>query len=197
MDNNYLRNPGTLKIDLMLRGLRIDPALIKDEVEFSAPAGAGTDLILSGGVLVNVPSGEEFTKDSPYLLKKTGKKSYVINDGETYMPVKVVKPPRFLSMKTTSGVPFSDIATVHGSYVVVRPSPGCDFFNREIECRYCSGDFNRKGYKRQTFTVDEVLETVEAVQKEKVSDIIYFSIGFNEGDDGGIGLLAPYIKAVK
>ena len=47
------------------------------------------------------------------------------------------------------------------------------------------------------FSVDEILEVVEAVKKEKVAEIIYLSLGFTSEDDGGIEFLAPYIKAIK
>ncbi len=202
MGRNYIGNPSSLKIDLMLRGIRG----IEGEGEvtpvkgLSGRAGEGIDLILPLGMPVNVPCGEEFTKSSPYWLRLKGDDSYVITDGTDEVGVRLVEEPGFFKRTTSTGVEFSSIATVHGSYVVITPSPRCDFFNRSVECKYCAGNFDvepEDGVEPRLFTIDEVLETVEAIISEKASRIIYLSIGFSQGDDGGIELLAPYIRAIK
>ncbi len=192
MAEDYLKNPGFLKIDLMLRGLRVDEGAL----DSTLPQGLGIDLVLPGGTLANVPCMEEFTKLSPYILKKKGK-GFVITDGRSEVQVRLVPPPEFYNKKTSTGVPFSKIALVRGSYTVITPSPRCDFFNKGVECRYCAGNFDIRGEDDTVYTVDEVLETVEEVLKEKASKIIYLSLGFSPGEDGGIGFLEPYIRAVK
>ncbi len=196
MKSDYIHNPPSLKIDLMLRGIRVEEALGEDLTSY-ASAGPGIDIVLPRSTLVNVPYGGEFTEDSPYVLKRS-KKGYVVTDGKEEVPVKLVTQPGFYKRKTTTGKPFSSISTVHGSYVVITPSPRCDFFNRNVECRYCAGNFDVESGKGDiTYSVDEVLETAEAILTERASDIIYLSIGFSETDDGGIEFLTPYIKAVK
>ncbi len=192
MAEDYLKNPGFLKIDLMLRGLRVEEGTL----DSAPPAGTGIDIVLPGDTLANVPCMEEFTERSPYILKKKGK-GLVITDGRGEVPVRLVPPPDFYNKKTSTGVPFSNIALVRGSYTVITPSPRCDFFNKGVECRYCAGNFDVKGEDDTVYTVDEVLETVEVVLKEKASNIIYISLGFSPGEDGGIGFLEPYIRAIK
>ena len=196
MKRNYLSNPTTLKIDLMLNGIRTDGGLYEESSEQSGRAGMGVDLVLPRGTLVNVPSGEDFTRNSPYLLEED-KKGHYITDGEGTVRVEVVPRPAFYNDKTSTGVLFSDIATVHGSYAVITPSPKCEFFDKNVECKYCAGNFDVAGTDSRLFTVDEILETAEAILKDGTSRIIYLSIGFSKGDDGGIELLAPYIEAVK
>ena len=160
MDTNYISNPGSLKIDLMLRGIRVDEGI--EGVEgVKGRAGVGIDVVLPSSALVNVPFGEDFTKDSPYLLKRSGG-DFLVTDGTGEVAVKVVPPPAFYGRVTTTGVPFKKIATVHGSYVVITPSPYCEFFNRDVECKYCAGNFdlvNIDGGKVVIYSVDEVLET--------------------------------------
>jgi hypothetical protein len=199
MDYDYIDNPGSLKIDLMLKGIRVEDPVV-GTLAGTGRAGAGIDLVLPLSTLVNVPFGDEFTEASPYLLKSRDSGGYVITDsagGE--VPVTMVPRPGFYNSKTTTGIPFSDIGTVHGSYVVITPSPRCDFFNTNVECRYCAGNFDidGNGAADRVYSVDEVLETVEAILTEGTSEIIYLSIGFSKGDDGGIEFLTPYIKAVK
>lgn len=188
----YLHNPATLKIDLMLRGTRIDDPVVKAW----ACGSSGVDIMLPEKTLVNIPCREEFTRNSPYLIKKKGT-GYCITDGSSEVEVSLVEKPSFYNRRTSTGVPFSNIASVHGSYTVITPSPRCDFFNRSIECKYCAGNFDVTGRDGVVYSIEEVLEAVEAVLKEKASEIIYFSIGFSENDDGGIGFLKPYILAVK
>lgn len=195
MKKGYISNPGTLKIDLMLRGVRIEGPLEGAE-PFQGRAGKGVDIVLPKGTVVNVPCGEEFVKDSPYVLRKGGK-GYVITDSKSEVGVKLVPLPKFYGAKTTTGILFSKIAKVHGSYAVITPSPRCDFFKNNIECRYCAGNFDITDKGAVVYSVDEVLETVGAVFKEGVSEVIYLSIGFCEGPDGGIEFLKPYIRAIK
>lgn len=193
MKKNYLDNPGALKIDLMLRGIRIDDPVVKAW----ACGSWGIDVMLPQNTLVNVPCSEDFTGSSPYVIRKGAGVGYVITDGKGTVQATLVERPAFYSRKTSSGVPFSEIASGRGSYTVITPSPRCDFFNSKVECRYCAGNFNTEGRAGSPFTVDDVLETVEAVLKERKSGIIYLSIGFSEGEDGGIEFLKPYIKAIK
>ena len=192
MKKNYLDNPGSLKIDLMLRGIRIEDPVVKAWVCGSA----GVDIILPQNTLVNVPCTGEFTGSSPYLIKRSGE-GYAITDGKSEVPVSFVEKPAYYSGKTSTGVPFSKIAASHGSYTVITPSPRCDFFNRSVECKYCAGNFNIAGIENVVYTVEEVIETVGAVLKEKGSVIVYLSIGFSDTPDGGIVFLRPYIQAIK
>jgi hypothetical protein len=202
-DKRYLDNLGSLKIDLMLRGIRLDSELEGRDI-FTGRAGKGIDIVLAGDALVNVPCSDEYTKASPYIIKpkggsrKSGSK-YVITDDEGNTPVKakVVAPPAFYGKSTTSGKAFADIATFHGSYAAITPKPVCELFNKDAECRYCSGGFDKIDDNPTIFTVDEVLETAEAILKEGASDIIYLSIGYSDCEDGGVEFLAPYIQAIK
>ena len=66
MAEDYLNNPAALKIDLMLRGLRIDDPLVKAW----ACGVEGIDIMLPFNTLVNIPCREEFTKGSPYTIRK-------------------------------------------------------------------------------------------------------------------------------
>ncbi len=199
---DYFDNPSSLKIDLMLRGLRGEetPEGIKPVSGLLGRAGEGVDLYLPGEVLVNVPCGEEYTRTSPYWISGVGR-NLTLTDGEYSVKVSLLPVPKFYSKKTTSNIAFSDIATVHGSYVVITPSPKCEFFNTSVECKYCAGNYDLKGEAGQVdppiFSVEDILETVDAVLKEGKSEIIYLSIGFSSGDDGGIEFLAPYVEAIK
>ena len=192
MDKDYLHNTRMLKIDLMLRGIRVNNSIDLTKVTH----GTGIDIILPGETLANVPHGDEFTADSPYQLRRV-KDAYSISNGKREMPCEVIPVIDFYNGKTSSGVEFGRIATTHGSYVAITPRPSCEFFGEGVECKYCAGNFDTPSKDVEPFSIDEVLEVVEGVKKEKIAEIIYLSLGFTSEDDGGIEFLAPYIKAIK
>jgi hypothetical protein len=188
----YFDNPWALKIDLMLRGIRV----VDSGVRALISDASGIDVLLPMDTLVNIPCLEEFTDRSPYELVGRGG-GFSITDGEGTVPVTIPPLPKLYGRRTSTGVEFSDIASTHGSYTVITPSPRCEFFNTNVECKYCAGDYNTTGGAGRDFTVEEVLEVVGATLKEGVSKIIYLSVGFSSGDDGGIDFLRPYIQAIK
>jgi len=191
---DYFKNPGALKIDLMLRGAAIEDPLVKAH----ACGASGIDILLPKKTLVNIPCEDWFTVRSPYLIKKS-EKGYVLTNGKAEVRVSILPPPKFYGLKTSSGVRLGEIASTHGSYTVITPDQRCAFFKSSAQCRYCAGNFRSDAAASgaRVYTVDEVLETVKAVFRERASGIIYLSIGFAEGDDGGIKFLEPYVRAIK
>ncbi|MBI5892231.1 MAG: radical SAM protein [Deltaproteobacteria bacterium] len=194
----YLHNPGYLKIDLMLCGIRLNENAVKSlgidlSTGYTGITG-GLDIILPYKTWVNAPFLEDFAKNSPYELIQKDGKAFIKREGES-VKVKIIPKPDFYKLKTTTGIPLSKIGNMHGSYVAITPDTRCEFFNMNIECRYCAGNFNSKG--GVVYSVEEVLETVEAAYKEGKAEIVYLSIGFSETPDGGIEFLKPYIKAIK
>ncbi|MBI5971247.1 MAG: radical SAM protein [Deltaproteobacteria bacterium] len=189
---SYLDNPATLKIDLMLRGLRIADPLVKAW----ACGATGIDIMLPGRTIANIPCSEGFTAASPYAIRKRGER-YAITDGTGEVEVSLVPRPKFYDGKTSTGVSFSKIAQVHGSLLVITPSPACEFFNAKVECRYCAGNFDRTGKEDAVYTVEDVVETVGAAIAELGSPVVYLSIGFSRDPSGGMEFLRPYLQAIK
>ncbi len=194
INKNYFKNPGALKIDLMLRGAAIEDPLARAR----ACGSTGIDILLPKKVLVNIPCEDWFTVRSPYVIKKSDK-GYILTNGKESVAVSILETPEFYARTTTSGVRFGDIAATHGSYTVITPDKRCGFFKSSAQCRYCAGNFVSDAGTAETpvYTVEEVLETVRVVLKEKTSGIIYLSIGYSESDDGGIKFLEPYVRAIK
>jgi len=200
MKNTYLHNPGYLKIDLMLKGIRVDGRVLKkagfDKCRDLIDIACGLDIILPYSTWVTVPYIEDFAQESPYeLIERDGR--FFIFDGSGSVDVSVVPTPEFYKLKTSTGIPLSNIGLVHGGYITITPATQCDFFNKNIECRYCAGNLDIQGGKGRVYTVDEVLETVGAAYKEGKAEIVYLSIGFSDTSDGGIEFLKPYITAIK
>jgi len=197
--SEYLKNPTLLKIELMLRGIRVDGGLL-DEV-MGGVSGMergldGIEMILPHKTLVNAPYREEFIRDSPYRLEKSEGR-VTITDGTGEVVVDLPPLPEFYRGATTTGIPFNRIGVVHGGHVAITPSKRCDFFQSDSACRYCTGNFDSYGEKAASYSVDEVLETIEAARREGKARIVYIDIGFSQDADGGINFLRPYIEGIK
>jgi hypothetical protein len=193
-------NPGLLKLDLAIRGTRVERALLCDREVFRVPTvrdyvTRGLEIILPEDVSVNVPVGETFTDDSPYLLRSEGDGYVVLGDRER-CEVRIVPQPRFYGEKTRSGIPMWQVGTAYAGYLAINPASGCIFVRRGVPCRFC--DIATRAVARDApLPVADVVETVRAAFAEGVIEFVYLHIGYMEGEDAGVQFLEPYVRAIK
>jgi len=138
-DHRFPSNPGYLKLLLSSKGMRIGKS-IADELgktlKTRRGAAGGVELILPGGVWVDVPIEEAFTEASPLSLEKEGSGFYVTAYGES-TPVDIVPQPSFYNKITSKGTPFYQVASLHGGEVHITPSGKCQFFDLNASCLFC------------------------------------------------------------
>lgn len=193
-----MQNSGFLKLDLVTKGLRLsrfalEHPEIKRALDLARQTGSfELDIILPKDVLVRLPVQECLAPDRPYTLVYDQNKFYVAT-ADSRLEVKVAPLPRFYGQQTTTGVPMVRIGRVAAGYLAISPTPVCEFISQNIACRYC--DIEAK--KGRAWTVDEVLETVEAAVKEGAAEYICLNVGYTNTEDGGIKQLEPYLKAIK
>jgi hypothetical protein len=191
-------HPAQLKVELAGCGVRIDPSLSADPSLFPANgARRPVDLVLPERVRVTAPVEEP----SPFVLCAEGDGHVLVrhdpSGAETLrVAVRVTPPPRFLTRRTRRGTAMERVATAHGSHLVVHPASACGFSVRGAPCRFCV-EGARVAADREAAAVEDVLEVVRAAFEEGASEDVYFNTGFYDGEDGGIGFLAPYIEAVR
>src|SRR5512139_386397 len=92
-------NPGLLKLDLAIRGTRLDENLRHRPDIVRVPwvrdyVARSIELILPEDVWVSVPIQERFTERSPYLLTVDGDRFWVTTNGER-CEVRVVPQPAY------------------------------------------------------------------------------------------------------
>ena len=193
-------NPGLLKLDLAIRGARLDEALRSNWEIFRVPAvrdyvTRGLEIILPEDISVNVPVGESFTDDSPYLLRSEGDGYAILGDRER-CEVRIVPQPRFYGERTRSGIPMWQVGTAYAGYLAINPASGCVFVQRGVPCRFC--DIATRAVARDApLPVADVVETVRAAFAEGVIEFVYLHIGYMEGEDAGVQFLEPYVRAIK
>ena len=91
----------------------------------------------------------------------------------------------------------SRIGVLQGTYLGIYPSRVCEFWCMEpkMNCKFCSVGFNIGYTEEYEKSVEDVLETVKAAQKETKITFVHFNTGYLCG--AALDTLEPYIKKVK
>lgn len=207
------RNPGFLKLDLFCRGARLDEScrVARDGgrpvLRARAGLGSGLELVLRGGLRVNVPVTEPFAASSPYVLvreaPRRGSPRYVLHrDGAPVAAVELAPRPSWYDRRTASGKAMHRIGTLQGTYLAVYPAGVCHFWKRgparplRENCRFCSVGLNLGADDEPEKTVEEVLEVVHAARSESGITYVDFNTGHYDGSDF-LPVLEPYVRRVK
>jgi hypothetical protein len=195
-------NPGWLKLELFCKGIKIDSSCdlsvdARPILRTRGGLGSGLELVLAGNIYVNVPVVEHFVEKTPYVLLKKAN-SYFIEKNKAFVcKVKLPRKPKFYDLLTSTGKPMSRIGVMQGTYLGVYPTKVCQFWKMEpaLNCKFCSVGLNVGNTEECEKTVEEVLETVKAAQKEEHISFVHFNTGFLFGEE--LDILAPYIEAIK
>jgi len=195
---DILGNPGLLKLELLLRGLRMNSQLLANLIQTRGPSAFATafelDVTLPEGTTATVPVDPMLTRESPYeLVQEEGddETQYRIVTDTGSVSASLIPPPLFYSKHTEDGVPLGRFATLHGSYLALSPISECQFLGSADQCKFCSLSVSPR------LPVDELIDAVKAAQEERAIQMIYLSVGYIEGPDSGVAALEPYVRALK
>lgn len=185
--------PVHLKLDLGLRGVRLDPSARDFAPGFDAPLPM-LDLLLPNDVRVCVAVA---TDDAPLLVAE-GKRLFVVPaDGAPRVEVRQAALPRFAARQTTRGVPMRRVATVLGDHLLVHPGAVCGFSVHGAPCRFCLEGARGPTDRASMPTVADVVDVVRAAFDEGVASLVYVNGSPFEAEDGGMAFLAPYVEAIR
>src|SRR5262245_57743149 len=116
-------NPAQLKVELALRGLKLDAALRARLFEpGEVRVDHALDLLLPEDVWVQAPIDQRWTTASPFTLAADGTRfslrrganaSAAAPAEPTALDVRVITPPDFYRRRTTSGAPMVAVGEVH------------------------------------------------------------------------------------
>lgn len=187
---DYFKNPGYLKLDLMLRGVRVDPSLTKrgkvlPEYYLSDGIYGNLDLVLPHDIYVSVPYQEGNISDSPYKLRFFRNKFY-LTFGKYSVKVKVLPKPNYFKKKLNDKLEYGNILSAHGSFVSLSLG-GHRYLQPHLFGKAAS----------YVPTVDEVIDVLDFANSESKIDVLAMSTWDTSGDDGGINSIEPYIRAIK
>lgn len=194
-------NPGLLKLELTVKGMRLDEAArrhphVLRPPQLAAELAHGIELVLPEKVLVSVAIDEGNQTDSPFLLSEQGDEFTLQRNGGR-LSVRLVPWPNFYRLSTSHGRPMWQVGVVYGGFIAINPASACGYSLRGAPCRFCrsgSGIALEEGFP---MSVHEVIEVVRAAFAEGAVEFVYFNLPYVGSEDAGIEFLEPYIRAVK
>ena len=193
-------NPGHLKVELSLRGLKLAAGLRDRLFEGVEAPDGGIDLLLPEDVWVQAAIDEHLTAASPFTLAVEAGGFRLRRGGTaplqaTPLEVRVLAPPDFYRRQTSRGTPMGQLAAVHGNFIALDPAAACGFGSRGVPCAFCRGAAPAAPIAIPS--VPDVIEVVRAAFDEGAAEFVYFRSRCSEAEDGGLRTLEPYIAAVK
>jgi radical SAM protein (TIGR04043 family) len=154
------------------------------------------------GVTVMVPVHTAPAFESPFLIEKPDNagRSRVSRHGEVVGEVSFPHRPRFYDLKTADGVPYSQIAVLHGRDVLATTvlQTCIRFQSRTKTCQFCAiGQSLAAGRTVAHKTPAQLAEVAKAaVQLDGVRHMV-MTTGTPKGDDRGAAVLADSAATVK
>ena len=154
------------------------------------------------GMTVMAPIYTAPAFESPYLLEHPDAegKSCIRRDGEIVGEVSFPRVPRFYGLKTADGVPYSQIAALHGRDVLATTVlQSCiRYQSRTKTCQFCAiGQSLAAGRTIERKSPAQLAEVAKAaVELDGVTHMV-MTTGTPHGPDRGAALLRESARAVK
>ena len=102
----------------------------------AGPAEGGG--LVVGGRPVSAPTLSPFVAQSPYHLELEGDQPVLMYQGTRLGPVELVEPPGFYQGRTEDGLPYSQIALLHGrDCLATTLLQRCRHWHTSQRCRFC------------------------------------------------------------
>ncbi|MDD4802435.1 MAG: MSMEG_0568 family radical SAM protein [Syntrophomonas sp.] len=125
-----------LMVELQSKGIRIDPGSGKGRQGGAGPANGRS--LLFGKYQITVPTTGESVLKSPYALHEDGQKAVIYRYDEAVSEAGLIATPRFYALQTADGVPYQQIALLHGKDCLASTViQNCSRWNKEERCKFC------------------------------------------------------------
>ena len=189
--------------ELQTRGLRLTRP---DQRHVSRRGGAGpTDhqAMTIGETTVMVPVFTETAMHSPFVLDSEKGQQLLQETSEGLIPladVSFASDPAFYSLSTADGIPYQQIATLHGRDVLATTvlQTCIRYQSRRKTCQFCSiGQSLSAGRTVERKTPEQLAEVAKAaVELDGVKHMV-MTTGTPGSSDRGAAILAESVAAVK
>ncbi len=178
-----------LRSELAVLGLRA-----RRPLRLLAGSGPSDD---GNWVLDGTPTTLPLQPDSPWTLGGDGAlmREGIVVDAA----LRAVRRPRFYDLKTEDGIPYEQIARLHGRYVLATTVvQTCVRYERGGRCRFCTIEEPlRSGSTTRVKRPEEIAEVAQAaVRLDGVRQLV-MTTGTSNGSDRGARHLVRCVAAVK
>ena len=187
-----------LKVRLLTEGAVIAEGEYAGRKGGAGPVG-GRYFLLPNGRTVGIPirAGEQAEVFNSSTLEPTDDPNIWLYDGS--VKLKVVPKPRFYDLKTKDGIPYSQIALLHGDRTLATTVyQSCRYWSHGTQCKFCTIPLSHSAGDTVLEKVPEqIAEVVLAAEKEGVIDDILLTTGTPDSEDTGIERLIGVIEAIR
>jgi biotin synthase-related radical SAM superfamily protein len=199
-------NPAELKIDLLCRGVHMDPRCALDErgrplAQARAGLGSGLELVLPGqrrDLWVNAPVAEHFVGRSPYHLRNDADQYHIFDERQDMVyRIRLAGRPNWYDKATERGIPMSRIAALEGTCLSIYVGDRCHFWSpaHPLHCKFCTTALNIGRDEEEEKTVEDVVETALEARKESRITFVHLNSGYQGAH--GLKKAFPFVKALK
>jgi radical SAM protein (TIGR04043 family) len=187
-------------LELQSLGARIDVPV--QDIGRRGGAGPSDDkAFMLAGVAAMVPTLGDFVRQSPYAVVEDARGGYCLTrNGRPLLPVEFAPSPRFYQLRTAEGVPYRQIAVLHGRDVLATTvAQRCVRWRREGErCQFCAIERSlENGATVALKTPAQLAEVAEAAVRLDGVRHMVLTTGTLNYRDMGVRYLAKCVKAIK
>lgn len=187
-----------LKVRLLTEGAVLSKGEYAGRTGGAGPVG-GRYFILPNGRSVGIPirSGEQAKIFNSATMQRTDDPEIWLYDDSVKM--RVVPRPKFLDLKTSDGIPYSQLALLHGDRTLATTVyQSCRYWSHGTQCKFCTIPLSHQSGDTVLEKVPEqIAEVVTAAEKEGVIDNILLTTGTPESEDMGIERIIRVIEAIR
>ena len=129
-------DPGLARliIELQGRGMRVEVPL-ESRQGGAGPADAG--MLWIEGFAATVPTGLEYARTSPYVLRAEDDGWGIYRDGERLASAEPFQRPRYYELATAGGIPYWQIALLHLDSLASTVIQTCAYWGNADQCAFC------------------------------------------------------------
>jgi radical SAM protein (TIGR04043 family) len=187
-----------LKVRLLTEGATLSVDEYSGRKGGAGPVG-GRYFLLPNDRNVGIPirSGDQAKTFNSAPLVSTEDPSIWLYDKS--VELKVVPRPRFYDLKTETGVPYDQIALLHGDRTLATTIyQSCRYWSHGTQCKFCTIPVSyHTGNTMLEKIPEQIAEVVIAAEKEGVVDDILLTTGTPESEDMGTEGLIRVIEAIR
>ena len=199
MSLNKINDHQKLMTDLQTYGLRFQST---DKEHVSRRGGAGPSdhqAVTIDGTTLMVPIYTQSAWHSPYQVNAENT-SQLIKNQIPVADITFEEVPKFYSLKTEEGIPYSHIATLHSKNVLATTvlQTCIRYESRRKACKFCSiGQSLQAGRTIERKTPEQLAEVAKAAVELDGIEHMVMTTGTPVGSDRGAKLLTESAAAIK
>ncbi|TFG29942.1 radical SAM protein [Candidatus Thorarchaeota archaeon] len=187
-----------LKVRLLTEGATLPENEWSGRKGGAGPVG-GRYFILPNGRSCGIPirSKEQAIQFNSAPLEMTRDPSVWIYDHS--IQLRIVPRPRFYDLKTDDGIPYHQIALLHGDRTLATTVyQYCRYWENGTQCKFCTIPFSyQSGDTILKKSSEQITEVVQAAQKEGVIDNVLLTTGSPDSEDIGTSHIIDIIRVIR